>query len=36
MAAPAVLLLFMFLVLPFFLAIGFSLTNQRLFSPNPT
>ena len=36
MAAPAVLLLFTFLVLPFFLAIGFSLTNQRLFSPNPT
>ena len=36
MAAPAILLVFMFLVAPFLLAFGFSLTNQRMFSPNPT
>lgn len=26
----------MFLILPFFMAVGFSFTNQRLVSPNPT
>ncbi len=36
MAAPATLLIIFFLVLPFILAFGFSLTNQRIFSPNPT
>jgi len=36
MAAPATLLIFFFLVLPFLMAFGFSLTNQRIFSPNPT
>lgn len=36
MAAPAVLLIFTFVVLPFFFAFGLSFTNQRLFSPNPT
>ncbi|MEM7047953.1 MAG: sugar ABC transporter permease [Pseudomonadota bacterium] len=36
MAGPAVFLVAMFLILPFFMAFGFSLTNQRLFSPKPT
>ncbi|MDE2914728.1 MAG: sugar ABC transporter permease [Paracoccaceae bacterium] len=36
MAAPAFLLIVVFLVLPFIMAIGFSFTNQRLVSPNPT
>lgn len=36
MAGPAVLLIAGFVILPFFLAIGFSFTNQRLVSPNPT
>ena len=36
MSAPAVLLVFFFLVAPFFMAIAFAFTNQRLFSPNPT
>lgn len=35
MAAPATLLLALFLVLPFALGFVFALTNQRLFSPNP-
>lgn len=36
MAGPAVLLIATFVILPFFFAIGFSFTNQRLISPNPT
>ncbi len=36
MAAPAFLLMFTFIILPFILAFGLSFTNQRLFSPNPT
>lgn len=36
MAAPAVLLLTLFMILPFILAFGLSFTNQRLISPNPT
>ncbi len=36
MALPVIVLLFTFLVLPFLFAFGFSLTNQRLISPNPT
>lgn len=36
MAGPAILLIFMFLVTPFFLGVGLSFTNQRLISPNPT
>ncbi|HWA20639.1 MAG TPA: sugar ABC transporter permease [Devosia sp.] len=36
MAAPAFVLLFMFLMLPFLLGFVFSLTDQRLVSPNPT
>jgi multiple sugar transport system permease protein len=36
MAGPAVLLIAGFVILPFFLAIAFSFTNQRLISPNPT
>jgi len=35
MAAPAFLLVIAFLVVPFFMAFGFSLTNQRLISPKP-
>lgn len=35
-ALPAVVLITTFIVMPFFLAFGFSLTNQRLISPNPT
>ena len=35
MAAPAFLLVLAFLVLPFFMAFGYSLTNQRLISPKP-
>lgn len=35
MAAPAILLIFAFLVTPFFLGMGLSFTNQRLVSPNP-
>ena len=35
MAAPVIILLFTFLLAPFVLAFGFSLTNQRLFSPTP-
>lgn len=36
MAFPSVFLIFVFLILPFFLGVGFSFTNQRLISPNPT
>ena len=36
MAAPATALIALFIVLPFFLAFAYSLTNQRLASPNPT
>lgn len=36
MAGPALALIFAFVILPFFLAVGFSFTNQRLISPNPT
>ena len=36
MAGPAFLLIVVFLIIPFFMAIGFSFTNQRLVSPNPT
>ncbi len=36
MAAPALILIVTFLILPFFLAFGFAFTNQRLVSPNPT
>ncbi len=36
MAGPAFLLVVAFLIMPFFMAIGFSFTNQRLVSPNPT
>ncbi|OYX25619.1 MAG: hypothetical protein B7Z10_05770, partial [Rhodobacterales bacterium 32-66-7] len=36
MAGPAVLLIAGFVILPFFLAIALSFTNQRLVSPNPT
>lgn len=35
MAAPATLLLFCFLVVPFLMAFVFAFTNQRLFSPHP-
>ena len=36
MAGPATVLIGVFIVLPFLFAIGLSLTNQRLISPNPT
>lgn len=36
MAMPAILLLFAFLIVPFFMAFALSFTNQRLVSPNPT
>ncbi len=36
MAGPALVLVASFLILPFVLAFGFSFTNQRLLSPNPT
>ncbi|MCB0182598.1 MAG: sugar ABC transporter permease, partial [Anaerolineae bacterium] len=36
MAAPAVGLILLFIIVPFFFAFGLSLTNQRLISPNPT
>ena len=35
-AGPAFLLVVVFLIVPFFMAVGFSFTNQRLISPNPT
>jgi multiple sugar transport system permease protein len=36
MASPAIILITMFLIIPFFMAFGFAFTNQRLISPNPT
>ncbi len=36
MAAPALILLLTFLIIPFIFAFYFSFTNQRLVSPNPT
>ena len=36
MALPGVGLIATFIIVPFFLAFAFSLTNQRLASPNPT
>jgi len=36
MAGPAMALMALFIVLPFFLAFVLSFTNQRLVSPNPT
>lgn len=36
MASPVIFLLFIFLIVPFVMAIVWSFTNQRLFSPNPT
>ena len=36
MAAPALLVLLVFLIIPFFMAFTTSFTNQRLISPNPT
>ncbi|MGB8817789.1 MAG: sugar ABC transporter permease [Rhizobiaceae bacterium] len=36
MAAPAFVLISLFVVIPFFFAFGLSFTNQRLVSPNPT
>ncbi len=36
MALPGAALIAAFIILPFFLAFAFSLTNQRLVSPNPT
>ena len=35
MALPASLLILLFLITPFLMAFGLSLTNQRLISPNP-
>ena len=36
MAAPASILILLFLIVPFFMGFYFSFTNQRLISPNPT
>ncbi|MBI9103037.1 MAG: sugar ABC transporter permease [Spirochaetales bacterium] len=36
MAGPVIILIFMFLIVPFLMAFGLSFTNQRLVSPNPT
>lgn len=36
MAAPACFLITLFMIVPFVMAIGYSFTNQRLISPNPT
>ena len=36
MAGPAILLIFVFLLVPFVMAFALSFTNQRLVSPNPT
>ena len=36
MAAPAIILLLTFMIIPFLFAFYFSFTNQRLISPNPT
>lgn len=35
-AAPGIVLIATFIIVPFFFAFGLSLTNQRLISPNPT
>lgn len=35
MASPALILLIAFMIIPFFMAFVFALTNQRLISPNP-
>lgn len=35
-ALPGFGLMVVFIIVPFFFALGLSLTNQRLFSPNPT
>ena len=35
-ALPGFALIMLFIVIPFFFALGLSLTNQRLISPNPT
>ncbi len=35
MAGPAIILIAVFLITPFFMAFGLSFTNQRLVSPNP-
>lgn len=36
LASPAIVLMLGFLIIPLFLAVVFSFTNQRLISPNPT
>ena len=36
MALPAIILMLLFLIIPFLMAFGLSFTNQRLISPNPT
>ena len=36
MAGPALILLLIFMIIPFILAFAFAFTNQRLISPNPT
>jgi multiple sugar transport system permease protein len=36
MAAPAMLLMLAFMIIPFIMAFGLAFTNQRLISPNPT
>jgi multiple sugar transport system permease protein len=36
MAGPAIILMLMFMIIPFIMAFVFSFTNQRLISPNPT
>jgi multiple sugar transport system permease protein len=36
MAAPAIILLLVFLIIPFLMAFVLAFTNQRLVSPNPT
>ncbi|WP_417310174.1 carbohydrate ABC transporter permease [Devosia sp.] len=36
MSGPALMLITLFLIVPFLLAFWFSFTNQRLISPNPT
>jgi multiple sugar transport system permease protein len=36
LASPAMILMILFLIIPFLLAFYFSFTNQRLISPNPT
>lgn len=36
LGGPAIVLLIMFLIGPFFMGIGYSFTNQRLISANPT